>query len=88
MNDLTFDKDAWDEYIYWQGQDKRLARRINQILKSIVRDGVMQGIGQPEKLTHENGWYSRQIDDKNRLIYEVDELQNIKILACKGHYED
>ncbi len=88
MNDLTFDKGAWDEYIYWQGQDKKVVKRINQLLKSIARDGVMQGIGKPEKLKHENGWYSRRIDDKNRLIYEVDELQNIKILACKGHYED
>lgn len=57
-------------------------------MKSIIRDGVMQGIGKPEKLKHERGWYSRRIDDTHRLIYEVDELQNIKILTCKGHYDD
>ncbi len=87
MNDLTFDKDAWDEYLYWQGQDKKTVKRINQLIRSIVRDGVMQGIGKPEPLRRRSG-YSRRIDEANRLVYEVDELQNIKILACKGHYED
>lgn len=47
MNDLTFDKDAWDEYLYWQEKDKKICKRINQLLKSIVRDGVMQGRGNP-----------------------------------------
>jgi len=44
MNDLTFDKAAWDEYLYWQKQDKKTVKRINQLIRSIVRDGVMQGI--------------------------------------------
>lgn len=87
MNDLTFDKKAWEEYLYWQGQEKKTIKRINQLLRSIVRDGVMEGIGKPEPLKYRSG-YSRRIDDANRLVYEVDELQNIKILACKGHYED
>lgn len=85
MNDITFDKAAWDEYLYWQSQDRKTIKRINQLLKSIVRDGVMEGIGKPEPLKNRPG-YSRRIDESNRLIYEIDELQNIKILACKGHY--
>jgi len=49
MDDLTFDYAAWDEYLYWQNQDKKILQRINQLIKSIVRDGVMYGIGKPEK---------------------------------------
>ena len=47
----------------------------------------MQGIGKPELLRYRPG-YSRRIDEKNRLVYEIDELQNIKLLSCKGHYEE
>ena len=62
-------------------------KKINSLLADIQRNGVMQGIGKPEPLKHRSG-YSRRIDESNRLIYELDELQNIVILSCKGHYED
>lgn len=88
MDDLTFDHAAWDEYLYWQNQDKKILQKINQLIKSIVRDGVMHGIGKPEKLKYGKNRYSRRIDEANRLVYEIDELQNIRILACKGHYKD
>lgn len=87
MNDFTFDKDAWDEYLYWQSQDRKTLKKINALIEDIRRNGAMQGMGKPEPLKHRSG-YSRRIDDANRLVYEIDELQNIKILACKGHYED
>lgn len=87
MNDLTFTSAGFEDYIYWQTQDRKTLKKINALLEDIKRNGTMQGIGKPEPLKHRSG-YSRRIDDKNRLIYEVDELQNIKILSCRGHYED
>lgn len=87
MNDFTFDKEAWAEYIYWQTQDRKTIKRINALIEDIQRNGVMKGIGKPEPLKHRPG-YSRHIDEANRLIYDIDELQNIRIIACKGHYED
>lgn len=61
-------------------------KKINALLADIKRNGVMQGIGKPEPLKHRHG-YSRRIDDYNRLVYDIDELQNIKVISCKGHYE-
>lgn len=56
-------------------------------MDDIKRNGAMQGIGKPEPLKHRSG-YSRRIDETNRLVYDMDELQNIKIISCKGHYDD
>ena len=69
-------------------QDKKTVKRINQLLKSIDRDGAMQGIGKPELLKHnKSGLYSRRIDETNRLVYEISDNQII-VKSCKGHYED
>lgn len=87
MNDFTFTGKGFSDYLYWQTQDKKTLKKINSLLADIQRNGVMQGIGKPEPLKHRSG-YSRRIDESNRLIYELDELQNIVILSCKGHYED
>ena len=87
MNDFTFTKDAFADYMYWQWQDRKTLRRINQLLEDIQRNGPLQGIGKPEALKYTKG-YSRRIDAANRLVYQMDELENIKILSCKGHYED
>ena len=87
MNDFTFTQTAFTDYLYWQTQDKKTLKRINKLLEDIRRNGVMQGIGKPEPLKHRPG-YSRRIDDTNRLIYDIDEIGNIKIIACRGHYED
>lgn len=87
MNDLTFTKEGFEDFLYWQTQDRKTAKRIIALLKDIQRNGVIKGIGKPEPLKHRPG-YSRRIDDTNRLIYDIDELQNIRIIACKGHYED
>lgn len=86
MNDFTFTKDGFEHYLYWQKQDKKTLKRINALLEDIRRNGAMRGIGKPEPLKYSTR-YSRRIDDKNRLVYEIDELQNIKILSCKGRYE-
>ena len=87
MNDFTFTGQGFSDYQYWQGQDKRTLKKINALLADIQRNGAMQGIGKPEPLKHRPG-YSRRIDEQNRLVYEIDELQNIVIISCRGHYED
>lgn len=85
MNKLWTD-DAWSDYLYWSTQDKKTLKRINQLLKDIDRN-QFDGIGKPEPLKYElQGFWSRRIDDNNRLIYKI-ENDNIVILHCRGHYE-
>lgn len=86
MKKIWFDK-AWEDYLYWQIQDKKLMRKINELLKSIERDGVNNGLGKPEALKDNlSGFYSRRIDDVHRLVYRVvDDV--IEVASCKGHYE-
>ncbi|MCM1288991.1 MAG: Txe/YoeB family addiction module toxin [Clostridium sp.] len=84
---ILFTDTGWEQYTEWQAQDKKTIKRINQLLKSINRDGAMQGIGKPELLKHDkSGLYSRRIDDTNRLVYEISNNQII-VKSCKGHYE-
>ena len=85
---ITFAEEGWNEYIYWQTQDKRTLKRINQLLQSIERDGAMQGIGKPEVLKYvKAGLFSRRIDETNRLLYDIIDNQ-IVVRSCKGHYDD
>lgn len=68
-------------------RDKKILKRINQLLKSIDRDGAMQGIGKPELLRHDkSGLYSRRIDEANLLVYEISDDQII-VKSCKGNCE-
>jgi toxin YoeB len=87
MNNLTFSPVAWDEYLYWQQQDKKTMKRINQLLKDISRD-PFEGIGKPEPLRYCEGCWSRRIDDKNRLVYSIRGDEDIMVISCRGHYED
>jgi len=88
MKELTFTTDAWNDYLYWQSQDKKTLRRINALFKDIQRDNF-NGIGDPEPLRHEfQGRWSRRIDNTNRLVYEVLTNGDVRILQCKGHYDD
>lgn len=84
---ITFDPNAWKEYVSWQEEDKRTLRKINRLFQSIDRDGAMGGEGQPEKLKNLPDTYSRRIDDKNRLVY-IALSGNFTIMSCKGHYGD
>ena len=86
-NDVTFTMTALLDYMEWQKTDKKTAARINALIKDIQRSGLMIGIGKPEVLRTMKA-YSRRIDDYHRLIYEADENQNLRIISCKGHYED
>lgn len=66
-----WDDDAWEDYVYWQTQDKKTLKRINALLKDIDRNGY-EGIGKPEPLTGNwSGYWSRRIDEKNRLVYRI-----------------
>jgi len=86
MEKLWTDK-AWSDYLYWQTQDKKTLNRINQLLKDIDRNGN-NGIGKPEPLREGSlGWWSRRIDDANRLIYRI-ENDKIIISNCRTHYGD
>jgi toxin YoeB len=87
MNNLTFSPSAWDEYLYWQMQDKKTLRRINQLLKDITRSSF-EGLGKPEPLKYCDGYWSRRIDNQNRLVYSVSDENDIVIISCRGHYED
>ena len=86
MNKVWQDQ-AWEDYLYWQTQDKKTLKRINQLLKDIDRNGY-DGIGKPEALKHEfQGFWSRRIDDSNRIVYRI-ENEQIEIIQCGSHYRD
>ena len=86
MKKIWSDK-AWDDYLYWQAQDKKTLKRVNQLVKDIERNHF-EGIGKPEALKGNlSGFWSRRIDDGNRLIYRING-EFIDILSSKGHYEN
>lgn len=82
---LTFNEQAWSDYLYWQKTDKKTLKRLNEILKSIKRT-PFEGIGKPEPLRGNlSGWWSRRLDHEHRLIYRV-EGDTIQLLQCRYHY--
>ena len=86
MRKLWTDR-GWNDYLYWQTEDKKTLRKINQLITDIERNGYT-GIGKPEPLRNDlSGWWSRQIDDKNRIVYRLKD-GNLEISQCKGHYDD
>ena len=82
---LLWEDRAWDDYLYWQKQDKKTLKRINTLINDIKRN-PFDGIGKPEPLKENlSGYWNRRIDDKNRVVYyEQDNI--VYILACRGHY--
>ncbi len=85
---LEFSLRAWAEYTGWQTEDKRILKKINQLLHDILRNGN-DGLGHPEPLKGNlSGYWSREIDEKNRLIYRISDGEGIEIIQCKGHYDD
>jgi toxin YoeB len=87
MPDVIFSTKALQEYVEWQTGDRKNLKRINDLIKDILKNGFMKGIGKPEPLKHIKA-YSRRIDDTNRLVYSGDEKQNLRIVSCKGHYKE
>ena len=83
---INFQNRGWEEYLHWQREDKRTLHRLNQLISDIRRNGY-SGIGKPEPLKGNlSGWWSRRIDDKNRLVYRIKDDGTIEIAQCKGHY--
>lgn len=83
----VFTMNGWKDYVYWQTEDREILKKINSLLKDIDHNGN-DGMGKPEPLTGNlAGFRSRRINDKDRLIYKIDE-KNIYILACRYHYSD
>lgn len=87
MSKITFAEDAWEDYLYWQGQDKKILKKINSLLKEIQRT-PFEGSGKPEPLKGElQGSWSRRISEKDRLVYEISDNM-ILVKQCRGHYDD
>ena len=86
MNKIWQD-DAWNDYLYWQKQDKKTLKKINELIKDIERDSF-NGIGKPEALSGNlSGFWRRRIDAKNRIVYRIKNEQ-IEIAQCGSHYRD
>lgn len=84
---IIFTPTAWEQYTEWIKTDRKVIKRINDLIQSIDRDGLLTGIGKPEILKHRKAC-SRRITDEHRLVYNFDEKQNLIVYACRGHYED
>ena len=83
---LAWTPEAWEDYRYWQTQDRKTLTRINALIEDILRDDPFAGLGKPEPLKHIlAGAWSRRIDDTNRLVYVVNE-QYVTILQARYHY--
>lgn len=86
MNKM-FSDNAWQDFLLWIHENRKIARKISQLISDIERNGN-QGLGKPEALKGNlSGYWSRRITEKDRLIYRFDET-TIYIAACKGHYDD
>jgi toxin YoeB len=84
----TFTDDGWDQYVRWQQLDRKTLKKINSLLNDIARNGH-DGIGKSEQLKHEwQGWWSKRIDEKNRLVYRILDNGDVEIAACMGHYDN
>ncbi|WP_292915694.1 Txe/YoeB family addiction module toxin [Nitrosomonas sp.] len=86
MRIIRFVPDAWEDYLYWQDQDKKTLKRINLLITATARD-LFSGIGKPEPLRGDlSGYWSRRIDEVNRLVYRATDAELV-IIACRFHYE-
>ena len=87
MTSIMFAEDAWEDYLYWQMQDKKTLKKLNALLKETQRT-PFEGAGKPEPLKGElSGNWSRRINEKDRLVYEASD-GTIIVKQCKGHYDD
>jgi toxin YoeB len=82
---LIFSEHAWDDYMYWQKSDKRIAKRVNMLIKDIQRNKY-EGIGKPEPLRHNlSGYWSRRLNSTHRIVYKI-ENDSILIAQLRYHY--
>ena len=82
---IIFHPNGWDDYIYWQQNDKKVLKKINKLIKEIMKD-PFEGAGKPEPLKFDlSGFWSRRIDQEHRIVYRV-EKNDLHILTCRYHY--
>lgn len=82
---VTFTTRGWGDYLWWQTNDRKVLKRINQLIADTTRNGH-QGIGKPEQLRHDlSGFWSRRITSEHRLVYQLEE-DSVVIVACRYHY--
>lgn len=82
---VSFTENAWEDYLYWQKMDKKIVRRINDLIKEI-KGSPFEGVGKPEPLKYDlSGKWSRRITDEHRLVYQV-EGENLIVFTCRYHY--
>lgn len=82
---IRFVPDAWDAYLFWHGQDRKMLKRVNLLIIAAARD-PFAGIGKPEPLRGElSGYWSRRIDETNRLVYRANDMELV-IISCRFHY--
>ena len=85
---IKFTESGWKDYLYWETQDKKTIKQINKLISDIARGGY-DGIGKSEPLRGDlAGWWSRRIDEKNRLVYRLTDDDAVEISQCRGHYGD
>jgi len=85
MRKIEWTHIAWQQYVYWQTQDKKTIKRINKLIEAIVRE-PFEGIGKPEPLRESlSGYWSRRVDDTNRIVYAAED-ERVTIIACRYHY--
>lgn len=81
----VFHKNAWEDYLYWQRQDKKMLKRVNLLIKDVERSPY-EGIGKPEPLRHNlSDWWSRRITDEHRMVYKI-EGDELHIVTLRRHY--
>lgn len=82
---IVWTNDAWDDYLYWQSVGRKKLKRINELIKAVLRE-PFSGIGNPEALKYDlQGYWSRRIDSEHRLVYSANEHE-VVIVACRYHY--
>ncbi|MFW5955295.1 MAG: Txe/YoeB family addiction module toxin [Rhodothermales bacterium] len=82
---IVFTEHSWSDYLYWQTNDKRMLRRINELIRDTMRS-PFDGVGKPEPLKHQlQGCWSRRINEEHRLIYEISG-EELRIISCRYHY--
>jgi len=82
---ILFTEEAWEEYLHWQQTDKKILKRINELIRAVQKEPVV-GIGKPEALKYQlHGCWSRRITEEHRLVYEIIE-DSVRIISCRYHY--
>jgi toxin YoeB len=83
---LTFTENAWEDYLYWQKTDKKVVKKINDLIKEIQRN-PFEGLGRPEQLKYDlAGFWSRRIENEHRFVYQVNENE-VLVYSCRFHYD-